>query len=82
MDNDLKTTENDLTRISNDSNGNPRYVVHYLALSNCYQTAIKIGNSGGGRKFNNKQYGGGIVFQSYDPKGLVEWINENSENNS
>ena len=30
-----------------------------------YEIAVKRANSIGGRKFHNKQYGGGIVFQSY-----------------
>lgn len=30
-----------------------------------YQLAIKRANKIGGRKFHNKQYGGGIVFQMY-----------------
>lgn len=64
-------------RISNDTNGNPRYVCHFLELltpqekewrldtSSKYVTACKRANKIGGRKFHNKQYGGGIVFQSY-----------------
>jgi hypothetical protein len=65
------------TRINNDANGNPRYVCHFLniipdidyttglSLSERYEIAIKRANKIGGHKFHNKQYGGGIVFQSY-----------------
>lgn len=65
------------TRINNDVNGNPRYVIHFLELLNDeekitlpwnvkYEYAVKKANKIGGKKFNNKQYGGGIVFQSYN----------------
>lgn len=56
----------DWTRIDNDSNGNPRYVCHSLVIHECYVTAVKLANKIGGRKYHNKQYGGGIVFQSYN----------------
>lgn len=69
------------TRIKNDTNGNPRYVVHFLnLLSNEEQNSLGIGQKYavalaksrkiGGRKFHNKQYGGGIVFQSYNTTDL------------
>ena len=62
------TTHNTVqfTRINNDINGNPRYVCHFLHIANDYQTAVKLANKIGGKKFHNKQYGGGIVFQSYN----------------
>jgi len=31
-----------------------------------YELAVKKAKKIGGRKFHNKQYGGGLVFQSYD----------------
>lgn len=31
-----------------------------------YEIAVKRANKLGGRKFHNKSYGGGIVFQSYN----------------
>jgi hypothetical protein len=69
-------TKLDWTRVKSDINGNPRYVVHFFALltqeeinnyslQGRYAIACARANSIGGRKFNNKQYGGGIVFQSY-----------------
>jgi len=65
------------TRVNNDVNGNPRYVIHFLELLNTeenisipfnkkYEYALKKAKKIGGRKFSNKQYGGGIVFQSYN----------------
>lgn len=69
----------EFTRVNSDANGNPRYVCHYLNLltdaeknsslaghvQDKYSIAIARANSIGGRKFHNRQYGGGIVFQSY-----------------
>lgn len=37
-----------------------------FGLTNQYAYAVKKANKIGGRKFSNKQYGGGIVFQSYN----------------
>ena len=69
----------DVTRITNDVNGNPRYVVHFLSLltedenkSNIiplsfkYQLAQIKAKISGGKRYHNKSYGGGIVFQSYN----------------
>lgn len=61
----MNTTIN-FKRINNDVNGNPRYVFHYLNIANEYQTVLKLAKQIGGKKFHNKQYGGGIVIQSYN----------------
>ena len=77
------------TRINNDTNGNPRYVCHFLALnteeelvatgddwvSNKYDLACTRAKKVGGKRFHNKQYGGGIVFQSYSLADEVDAIN-------
>jgi hypothetical protein len=71
----------DFTRVNNDIYGNPRYVIHFmdilnpeermfLPFSKMYDYAIKKGKKLGGKKFHNKQYGGGIVFQSYNISDL------------
>lgn len=73
----LKMTELTWTRVNNDVNGNPRYVVHFLDIMpkkfegdhnimTRYDQTVKWANKLGGKKFSNKQYGGGIVFQSYN----------------
>ena len=62
------------TRINNDTNGNPRYVVHYLQMADTYERALYLGRQLGGRKFHNKQFGGGIAFQSYNTETLAERI--------
>jgi hypothetical protein len=62
------------TRINNDINGNPRYVVHFLQIAESYERALFLARKIGGRKFHNKQYGGGIAFQSYNIEYLAEKI--------
>jgi hypothetical protein len=69
-------TVNDFTRINNDVNGNPRYVFHFLELADNYDEALFLAKKIGGKKFHNKQYGGGIVVQSYNLHKEIEFINE------
>lgn len=79
----------DFTRISSDVNGNPRYVCHFLNFitdndnfpdvgvntTSCkYNLALSRAKELGGRKFHNKQYGGGIVFQCHNTRLLSEQI--------
>lgn len=75
------------TRVNNDTNGNPRYVCHFLnlltdeeqdklSLTERYNFAINKAKKIGGKKFHNKQYGGGIVFQSYNIKNTENSINK------
>mgnify|MGYP006054762197 CR=1 FL=1 len=40
-----------------------------------YDIALAKAKKIGGRKFHNKQYGGGIVFQSYNLDNLTNLIN-------
>ena len=65
-------------RINNDVNGNPRYVVHFLQCrpndDYSYVDTCKLMNKIGGRKYHNKSYGGGIVFQSYSTVELENVI--------
>jgi hypothetical protein len=71
----------DFTRQKNDVNGNPRFAVHFLNLltdwersqygygwdlSRKYEIALARSRQWGGRKYHNKKYGGGIIFQEYD----------------
>ena len=70
--------ESMFTRVNSDVNGNPRFAIHFLncepdkwadydlTLTERYARVCKLMNTIGGRKFHNKQYGGGIVFQSYN----------------
>lgn len=95
-------TKIEWTRVNNDVNGNPRHVCHFLNLntreevnhtgkdwidvSTKYQIAVKRANKIGGRKFHNKQYAGGIVFQSYSlvdtERSIFELLEKESQKNS
>jgi hypothetical protein len=79
----------DFTKIKHDINGNPRHVCHFLnfdvhgwqsniALSHRYEIALALAKTLGGKKYHNKKYGGGIVFQEYDGclSQLCDKINE------
>lgn len=89
----METSKIEFTRVNNDVNGNPRYVCHFYNLltekqsndrtgydfiSKQYTQALKTAKKIGGRKFHNKQYSGGIVFQSYNiqdtEKSILELI--------
>lgn len=73
-----------LTSINTDSNGHPRFVCHFLnfikpsdrnlTVDEKYQIALKRAKVIGGKKFHNKQYGGGIAFQSYNVTDLQQNI--------
>ena len=78
MKNEIK-----FTRVKNDINGNPRYVCHFLnfitdedkgSINEQYEKALKRARKLGGKKFHNKQYGGGIIFQSYNISNLENEI--------
>ena len=66
-------------RINNDINGNPRYVVHFLAFLGTetgsilerYQIALKKSRSLGGKAYKGKDFGGGIVIQSYNIQDTI-----------
>jgi len=72
------------TRINNEYCGNPRYVVHFLQCmpktwvdeKEKYAMTCKLMNKIGGRKYNNKSYGDGIVFSSYSLPGLEQQITD------
>ena len=62
-------------RMNSDTYGNPRYACHWLEFNtNTYEEAIYKAKKIGGRKFHNKQFGGGIIFQSYNLIDEVESI--------
>ena len=77
----MKTIE--FTRVNNDVYGNPRYVTHFFSflnedeqtLSN-YSLAVKRANKLGGKKYRGSDFGGGIVFQSYNLDDLRKRIIE------
>ena len=77
--------EINFNRINNDVNGNPRHVCHYLEFKPAkwdnltsglftYNEALTLAKKLGGKKYNNKNYGGGVVFQSYNVIDDIEAI--------
>lgn len=68
--------EVEVFKVNHDVNGNPRYVIHFLAvlprdheyepLGASYAEAVNIIHSIGGRKYTAKWFGGGLVFSSYN----------------
>lgn len=92
--NNLNITPENFTSINNDTNGNPRYVCHFLDLlsdkeqdeiranskpfqsvSDMYAEAVFKAKKIGGKKYHTKNYGGGIVFQSYNIQNLCNNLN-------
>ena len=72
---------NDFYRVRNDINGNPRYVTHFHAFLNDdelgigdYELAKQRANSLGFSVYRGKDFGGGIVCQSYNLENDVERI--------
>lgn len=48
----------------------------HFGIDTLYKIAVKKANKIGGRKYHNKQYGGGIVFQSYNTESTEIAIKE------
>lgn len=74
-----------MNRINNDVNGNPRFVVHFydllnegecegLTLLESYDLAVKKARKVGGKMYRGKDFGGGIVFQSYNIEQTINLI--------
>ena len=53
-------------RIKNDTNGNPRYVVHFMDLGIKLSDYDNINKLYGFKKYRAGWFGGGVVFQSYN----------------
>lgn len=67
-------TIDQFTRINNCVNGNPRYVLHFLALADTYNHAIALAYQCGGKAYKGKDYGGGIVFSTYSLPELIRHL--------
>lgn len=76
-------------KIKHDINGNPRYVVHFsellnlnefdsfsgiVKISQAYNLALKKAKKLGGKAYRGKDFGGGIVFQSYNIESTIKDI--------
>ena len=77
--------QDEFLRVKNDINGNPRYVLHFLALADAdyskglterYAEALAIAKKVGGKKFHNKAYGGGFCFTTHSLRDLCNKLNE------
>ena len=74
---DYKTADQlgyDFYRVNNDVNGNPRYVIPFLAFDSDYDTAERMANSIGFSVYRGKSFGGGFVSQSYNLENTAEQI--------
>ncbi len=72
----------DVTEVNSDYRGCPRYVVHFTNLLTDierkradvdanYALALRRAGAIGGRKFHNKQFGGGVVFAEHLDKNQI-----------
>lgn len=76
MINLINTNTVDIDRVNNDLYGNPRYVMHFTNIDSDYSTALYIAKTAiGGKKYHNKSYGGGIVWQSYNIGSDINALN-------
>ena len=84
-----ETAKNGITfyRVNSDIYGNPRYVIHFTdlltkkereeySITSSYAIAVKRSHKAGGSKYRGKDFGGGIVFQSYNVDETAEHIAE------
>jgi hypothetical protein len=74
-------------RIDNCTNGNPRYVIHFLELlsddisnnnelsiTQKFDIALKNAKKVGGKKYTANWFGGGIVISSYSLQSDLEFV--------
>lgn len=71
-----KFGDKQVKRVSNDANGNPRYVISWLALGLPAYQATSLTRKAGLRKHQTREFGGGFAFQSYHLKDSLEFILE------
>ena len=79
----METTKEHFTRAdSYTTNGNSRWIIHYLHFlaegegvnTDPYELALSRAALLGGKRYHNRQYGGGIVFET-EPSALAARIN-------
>jgi len=63
-------------RVSNDVNGNPRYVLHFLAFADTHDKARIIANCMGWRVYRAKSHGGCFVGQSHSIEDTAKRIQD------
>ena len=65
--------EIEVFRIPNDTNGNPRYVVHFRDLGVGLWDYDNINKLYGFNKYRAKWFDGGVVFQSYNIEDTLNY---------
>ena len=65
--------EIEVFRIPNDTNGNPRYVVHFRDLGVGLWDYDNINKLYVFNKYRAKWFGGGVVFQSYNIEDTLNY---------
>ena len=65
--------EIEVFRIPNDTNGNPRYVVHFRDLGVGLWDYDNINKLYGFKKYTAKWFSSGVVFQSYNIKDTLNF---------
>lgn len=61
----------EISKVNNDMNGNPRYVIHYLGIADTFDDALAKAKKIGGKVYRGKGIGGGIVFQTYNIQDII-----------
>lgn len=69
----VQNTEIEVFRIPNDTNGNPRYVVHFRDLGIGLWDYDNINKLYGFNKYRAQWFGGGVVFQSYNIEDTLNY---------
>ena len=64
----------DFFRVHNDTYGNPRYVISFLAFASDYYKASLMAKDLGFRKYRGHNFGGGFVRQTYNLESVAEQI--------
>lgn len=80
----------EVVRITNTVSGNPRYAIHFLELlsdevldnmelsiQDKYKIAVNNSKCIGGKKYNVKSFGGGVVISSYNLRSDLEYLFDN-----
>lgn len=82
----METKEINWTAVKNDMFGGPRFVCHFLELITDEEANLSVPEKYaiacaravklGGRKYSGRDYGGGIVFRTYNVKETEKKIKE------
>lgn len=68
----INNVEIDVYRTSNNAYGNPRYIVHYLALGLSDWKPTDATRAMGFQRYRGADFGGGFVFSSYSPEATLK----------